>query len=41
MQAAPARDYSKLDTVTVGFVSGDGIGPVIMKEARRLLGLED
>jgi len=36
-QAAPAKDYSKLDRVTIGLCGGDGIGPIIMKEARRLL----
>ncbi len=33
----PAIDYSKLDKIIIGFVDGDGIGPVIMKQTRRVL----
>ncbi|MCI8610097.1 MAG: isocitrate/isopropylmalate dehydrogenase family protein [Firmicutes bacterium] len=34
--AAP-KDYDALETVTVGLIGGDGIGPIIMAEAKRLL----
>ena len=30
-------DYAKLDKVVIGFCGGDGIGPVIAKEAKRVL----
>lgn len=30
-------DYSKLDRLVIGVIDGDGIGPVIMGEARRVL----
>ena len=33
----PATDFSKLDKIIIGFVDGDGIGPVIMKQTRRVL----
>ncbi len=36
-KAEPAKDYSSLKTVTIGLCGGDGIGPVIMKQAKRLL----
>lgn len=32
-----AKDFSKMDKITIGVVPGDGIGPVIMKEAKRVL----
>ena len=32
-----AKDFKKLDKITVGLCGGDGIGPIIMNEARRLL----
>lgn len=35
--AASAKDFSSLDTITVGLCGGDGIGPIIMAEAKRLL----
>ena len=35
--AAVPKDYSALSTVTIGLCGGDGIGPVIMEQARRLL----
>ena len=36
-------DYSKLDTIVVGLAAGDGIGPVIMEQTKRVLShlLED
>ena len=30
-------DFSKLDKIIIGFVDGDGIGPVIMRAARKVL----
>ena len=33
----PATDFTALDTIKIGFIDGDGIGPVIMKETRRVL----
>ena len=35
--AAPAKDFAHMDAITVGVVGGDGIGPIIVKQARRLL----
>lgn len=31
------KDYSKIKTVTIGLVDGDGIGPIIMNQAVRVL----
>ena len=31
----PATDFSKLDKIIIGFVDGDGIGPVIRRAARK------
>lgn len=36
-QAKPPKDFQNLDNITIGLCGGDGIGPIIMKEARRLL----
>nr|WP_315022760.1 isocitrate/isopropylmalate family dehydrogenase [uncultured Aminipila sp.] len=30
-------DFSKLDKIVIGIIDGDGIGPIILKEARRVL----
>ena len=35
--AAPAKDFSNQKTITIGIVGGDGIGPTIVNEARRVL----
>lgn len=35
--ATEFTDYSKLDKIIVGIIDGDGIGPVILTEARRVL----
>ncbi len=32
-----ATDYQKLDKIIIGICSGDGIGPIISKESKRLL----
>lgn len=31
------KDYAKLETIKIGVLPGDGIGPIIMKEALRVL----
>ncbi len=36
-QAGPPKDFKSLDKITVGFCGGDGIGPIIMRETRRVL----
>ena len=33
----PVKDFSKMDTVTIGIAPGDGIGPIIMEQAVRVL----
>ena len=30
-------DFSKLETITIGVMPGDGIGPIIMEQALRVL----
>ena len=30
-------DFSKLETITIGVMPGDGIGPIIMEQALRIL----
>ena len=37
LQAGPPIDYPALDTITIGIIGGDGIGPAIAAEAQRLL----
>ena len=34
-QGAAAKDFAKADRIVIGIVDGDGIGPIIMREARR------
>ena len=36
-QAAPERNFAGMKTITVGLIDGDGIGPIIMKQAERVL----
>jgi isocitrate dehydrogenase (NAD+) len=36
-QAAPEKNYAGMKTITVGLIDGDGIGPIIMKQAERVL----
>ena len=31
------KDFSTMDTITIGLIDGDGIGPVIMEQAVRVL----
>ena len=33
----PVKDFSKMETVTIGIAPGDGIGPIIMEQAVRVL----
>ncbi len=35
--APEAVDYTKKETITIGIIGGDGIGPIIVREAKRLL----
>ena len=35
--SAEAVDYTKKKTVTIGLIDGDGIGPILMSQARRVL----
>ena len=35
--AEPAVDFSKKETITVGLIGGDGIGPILMKETEKIL----
>lgn len=36
-KGATAKDFSKMKTITVGLVGGDGIGPIIMKQAEAVV----
>ena len=36
-QAAPAKDFANLDTITIGVCGGDGIGPIIVESAETIL----
>ena len=38
MKERERTDFSKLDKIKIGVVDGDGIGPIIMSAARRVLG---
>ena len=35
--APPARDYKNMEKIRIGLIDGDGIGPIIMREAKRVL----
>lgn len=35
-ECAESKDYSKAEHIVIGLVDGDGIGPIIMREARRV-----
>ena len=35
--AAPAKDFARLETVTIGVIDGDGIGPIITGQSMRVL----
>ena len=34
---APPKDFSSLDRITVGVIGGDGIGPILMTQVKRVL----
>ena len=36
-QAAPEKNFAGMKTITVGLIDGDGIGPIIMKQAECVL----
>ncbi|MBQ8859246.1 MAG: isocitrate/isopropylmalate dehydrogenase family protein [Clostridia bacterium] len=36
-KAPPARDYKNMEKIRIGLIDGDGIGPIIMREAKRVL----
>ena len=36
-KAPPAKDYKNMQKIRIGLVDGDGIGPIIMREAKRVL----
>ena len=36
-QAAPEKNFAGMKTITIGLIDGDGIGPIIMKQAERVL----
>lgn len=36
-KAEPPKDFTALDKITIGLCPGDGIGPIIMRETRRVL----
>ena len=36
-QGSPAKDFVHMDHIVIGLIPGDGIGPIIMAKARRVL----
>ena len=36
-KAGPAKDFTRLDRIVIGICGGDGIGPIIVRQARRVL----
>lgn len=36
-KGAPPKDFGTLDKITIGVIGGDGIGPILMTEAKRIL----
>ena len=36
-QGTPAKDFAHMDHIVIGLIPGDGIGPIIMTQARRVL----
>ena len=36
-QGTPARDFAHMEHIVIGLIPGDGIGPIIMTQARRVL----
>ena len=37
-KGAPAKDFAAMNRIVIGVLGGDGIGPIIVNEARRVLG---
>ena len=35
--AAPAKDFAGMEKIVMGVIGGDGIGPIIVKQAKRLM----
>ena len=35
-QGSPAKDFSRMERIVIGLIPGDGIGPILMTQARRL-----
>ena len=36
-QGTPARDFAHMEHIVIGLIPGDGIGPILMAQARRVL----
>ena len=36
-EGATAKDFTKLEKIKIGVIGGDGIGPIIVSEASRLM----
>ena len=36
-QGSPAKDFSRMEHIVIGLIPGDGIGPILMAQARRVL----
>ena len=36
-QGSPVKDFAHMDHIVIGLIPGDGIGPIIMAQARRVL----
>ena len=36
-QGSPAKDFSRMERIVIGLIPGDGIGPILMAQARRVL----
>ena len=36
-KGAPAKDFAAMNRIVIGVLGGDGIGPIIVNEARRVL----
>ena len=34
-QGSPAKDFSRMERIVIGLIPGDGIGPILMAQARR------
>ena len=36
-QGSPAKNFSRMECIVIGLIPGDGIGPILMAQARRVL----